>query len=358
MHQVRSTHRSFNVPGLGTFNVFKISTGGKHYPGLVRKFAPAAHNSADGSGFMTPLEMATHYSCDLVVNGSGWSSSWVRRGADIRDGVAYGELSNAGSSQDNGAVAYCVDGQLRFYEAALGHTAADMINDGAIHSWSWGPKIIENNAIHNYMASGGWGTTARAVKSGRTVLAQTLDGDLVVYQLYGISEKSGAGVDELASVLVKEGLRIAVVLDGGGSTQSAWGGKIAHASSDSVSRRITDGIGFMAPAANVMRIPAVNLSLRAPYTGGVRCSLVDGRVTIEGIATGVYKLPGSSQLTDPGALPMYIKHARPTGSGRASGGKTVVPVIRGGLLHTSSGYADGANNPDIYMEFDANYGLM
>lgn len=343
-------HGSFLSSGV-ICNTFILSTGGSHVPGAVGKRV----TTGGLTGFKTPLSFADDFGDPFVSNGSGWDTVTGRvRGPNFVDGVPTGSLSTGPTSQDNGAVAYCSDGQLRYYEAALGDSVSGMVSDGALFSWSWGPALVLNGAPYDYSISGGWGGLASSVKSARTVLGQLVSGDLFLLQCYGSSGQSGLSVPEVSSALSGFPLRIAVLLDGGGSTSSVWGGRVAHASSDPEDRKLPDTISFSGAKGNALYIPPVVVQGTGAYTGPLSVSLLEGEATVRGELRGS-RINGSEIVVPAGGLPPFVRTISASGAINFATGKTgLVGVTDGSALRIIHGYTDGANNPDVRFSFAAN----
>lgn len=294
------------------YSVIRVVTGGKLVPGLLGKaFAnDYEKQGTTGSAFVPPKETLRSAAARLgatgIINASGWRISGnigEMRGAQIKDGVIYHDFSS-GSNQDDGAIAIRKDGRLKYYSRSKGDTAASMVADGVVHSWSWGPALVVDGVKQNIATDPLW--SASNVLSAIQVIGQTQSGDIIIISGQGVSATSGVDLQTAADMAAAEGCYVAAMLDRGGSAQTELNGCPIMLSSDSESERpVPDFLYFSAPVVS----DVVSQDYVLPMTVSGRC-VVRARgksVTLTATFTGVSLADGSATDLGVGVVPKRFR---------------------------------------------------
>ena len=240
----------------------------------IRKIEPKAV-SASGTvplaGLLTPKQMSTESGYMSLVNSDACGGGSTQRinGLHIIDGVAKQDFGvQNGPLVGSGIEALLLmrDGTLRAARARHGKTAAQYVAEGAYSSFGYGPICVENGLLRDIMKPEFSGFTTEL--SARTILGQTMSGDFVIITVDGKSGSSGITGNTMGNLAVSEGCVIAVVLDGGGTTQTMWRGDVVHPSSDAAGQRTAMSyIAIAAPAANDYDSGPIPLPVKPGVTG-------------------------------------------------------------------------------------------
>ena len=247
---VRVTHEYLS----GTFDgqavqygLTRASSGG-FAPGVVTKiFAEDYEEQWSGGTFAPPKEaveaVARRVGGTVIANASGWNTTTGEmRGAQIKDGAIYHDLSS-GHWQDYAAIGIRVDGTLKTYTVFDGDSAASMVADGVVDSWSWGPPLIRDSGVYAAWDDPDWSSAWPAfdMLSARQILGQDASGAILLITVPGVSGSSGLTMQGAAQLALSHGCVEALALDAGGSTQTYYAGVVSRASSDaSGSRPVPD----------------------------------------------------------------------------------------------------------------------
>lgn len=154
------------------------------------------------------------------------SEQALGRGIQIADGVPYREWQEGTSATT--AFIYMRDGTYRVAtkaaDQAAGKLAKHWVNEGALWSvCAWYFAVIDGVAQ----------TLVDDEKSARTVIGMKKNGDWVIILVEGESGVYGIQYSQIPALCIAEGMHVAYILDGGGSTQAWWGNCYAVPSSDS-----------------------------------------------------------------------------------------------------------------------------
>lgn len=254
------------------YTVYTAHTLGSFRPGLVGKSFAANYEKlgTTGASFTPPRtnldNLPNPSGAGVIANASGWdTSSGEIRGGQILNGVAYHEMSLK-TWQDADSLGVTDSGEFRCYSARWGDTTSDMIADGVVHSWSWGPVLVREGVKQDLTSDPFWAPYLASISSAQ-ILGQTSAGDVKIVTVPGVSGVSGIGGSAVATLAFEEGLENAIALDRGGSCQTLVGGTYSNVSSDSGGRRsVPDGVFISAPPPGVVKSQWVPIPLRAGYT--------------------------------------------------------------------------------------------
>ncbi|MHA3682775.1 phosphodiester glycosidase family protein [Leucobacter sp. HY1908] len=168
----------------------------------------------------------------VVVNASGFDAvSGQIFGAQIKDGVAYGELDSASKSGAE-SIGFLADGTVKAYSALRGDTTAQMLADGVRDSFGFGPILVEDGVTFDLASSDYWGHGWNVSRSARNILGVDAAGNVILIQVEGRTDEYGLRANSIVDVAVAEGCVTAVALDGGGSVQAEVDGVRAMISTD------------------------------------------------------------------------------------------------------------------------------
>jgi exopolysaccharide biosynthesis protein len=164
--------------------------------------------------------MAADVGSIVAINGDYYgarSSGYV-----IRNGQLFRERS-AGSGQEDMVIWW--DGHSSIVNEGE-QSAADLMANGAVQTWSFGPALIKDgvvvvgNSSLPYHANTPNPRTAIAEVEPLHYLLVVVDGRT--------SASAGLTLQRLADLLAKFGVRNAYNLDGGGTTAMCWGDKVIN----------------------------------------------------------------------------------------------------------------------------------
>lgn len=195
------------------------TNGEKQYPFV---FVP---NGASG-GTMSTLTMVQTYGFYMGMNAGYFDAfqtgSRSPYGITIENGVLIEEDSSYFTS--NYTMTIDEDGQLGYAGTMdSGVTAQSVLNDGAI-SAILGLVPLVVNGVASGVESTWWSSTERAQ---RQIIGQYSNGDYCVITAEGRSYDSSSGftVTEAQNLCLNMGLQFAMMLDGGGSTETVIDGE-------------------------------------------------------------------------------------------------------------------------------------
>lgn len=265
--RVSHTNKVYSATG-STYTVIRIHTGGRFVPGLVGKsFGLGVRPSTSGPDLKppreSPREASKRLGSPVVFNASGWKTTGnvgELRGAQIWDGVVYHEPT-VNHWKESDTIGYTKRGELKCYSLyTSGDTTDDMLEDEVIHTWTFGPNLVVNGQKKD-LTGGFWGTFLQGT-SGRQVLGQTQDGDILLLTCRGVTGGNSLTGSQLQDLCLDEGFYNAYNLDGGGSTQTQVNGAAYTASSDSGGNRDVPDFGyFTVPVATPVIADEIPLPL-------------------------------------------------------------------------------------------------
>lgn len=232
------------APAGYSYAVTRARTGGRFVPGLVdKRYAndfDVANPTVTGASFIPGSERVDSYAVrtgsTVATNASGFKTSGnigEMRGAQIRNGKIFHdfEANNLdGSPQGIEGMGYRVDGKLKCYSALRGDTAATMVADGVVHSWSFGPNLVVEGVPQDLTLKN-WQYFLTEV-SARQIIGQSVSGDIIIITIVGKSGTIGIAGNDMVSLAVTEGCYNASTFDGGGSSQTYVQGFYTIPSSD------------------------------------------------------------------------------------------------------------------------------
>lgn len=281
---VVSYHTATNADGDEyEYEVYKILTG-SFVPGLVEKRFGEDYEDqgTSGSDFKPPREhldeLYARTGYGIIANSGGWVTSGEAEGeiegAQIKDGIIYHDFTVAQKGAE--AIGFRADGTSEVYTALEGTTAQDMVDDGVINSFSFGPILVRHGQMIDVEAEPLWGSFNTQV-SGRQILGQSEDGDIILITVKGVTGISGNRGNDNPKIAHEHGCYNAVMLDGGGSAQTLVSGEYYHKSSDGSGKRAVPG--FFAAHAIAPRQDTKFSTLGGTIEGNVE--IVPDQVTSE-----------------------------------------------------------------------------
>lgn len=312
----RDSVRTSFIQGKGTnlagvpyaYEVMRIHTNGQFIPGLLGKeFANDYQNQGTtGAAFIPPRVPIDQFykqkGGGVVANASGWrltGNIGEMRGAQIRNGIIYHDLSGA-NYQDCSAIGIRADGRLKAYSTLKGDTAASMVADGVVNSWSWGPAVVDDGEVMP-LTDPIWAGAIADGPSARQILGQSQTGDILLITVHGVTGSTGLTITEVGQFAYDLGCYVALVLDGGGSAQTLINGSYSHQSSDvSGFRDVADVIVFNTHVDSAMTTDWLDITLNAGYvkTGSYfRSKLVNGVVHLDGLVQPASGNFGTASVT-------------------------------------------------------------
>lgn len=358
-----TTERKAGTAPSGTFAYFltRVHTGGRFIPGLLSKAFAFDYEKAGTSGAAfkpTPealKDAQRRLGAPLIANGSGFRTETdpnpgEMRGAQIKDGIAYHGLSGI-HWQDFAAIGYRKDGSLKSYSIFDGDSAASMIADGVVHSWSWGPALMVGGVPTMFWADPNWSTMNTTSRSARTILGQTATGDIVLIIVEGVTGTSGITSIEAAELAEDEGLYTAHLLDGGGSAQANAGGLDIVRSSDATPRPVADFVIVKATLESNVDTGWIPMPLATGFTGTAEYRRFNGGGALRASITGA--CPEGATVLSAGPLPPEVRPSRSApGSVRFSGAYTGTAwVTESGNVGVSQQTGAARNNPEVYIQW-------
>ena len=163
-------------------------------------------------------EIAGRVDAILAVNGDYYGAR--NAGYVIRNGVLYRDRS-AGNED---LVMY-EDGTFAIIDESK-VSASQLIADGAVQVWSFGPGLVENGEI---MVSAKQEVGRAMASNPRTAIAYVEENHYLLVVADGrTGESDGLSLYELASFLCELGVQTAYNLDGGGSSTMVFLGKVVN----------------------------------------------------------------------------------------------------------------------------------
>lgn len=169
----------------------------------------------------------------LAINGA--AAGFNNRSYVIRDGIIH-----RASQLDEAPLEFRKDGTL-FIGYYGQRSAEQMIKDGTIHTFDYGPVLLRNGQTPDY-ASQSWFKNAR---EPRTAIGQRKPFEYIILTVDGRSKLSrGMSYMEMVNVFRELGVTQAYALDGGGSTTLYFDGKVINHPSDSRERPYSDILYF------------------------------------------------------------------------------------------------------------------
>lgn len=220
-----TTEKLYNASAQTYYYVVTIpqtrTDGSKQYPFV---FAP---NGSNG-GTMSTLTMMQNYNFYMGVNGGYFDNNETGSkkpyGITIQNGVLVREDADTYDwfKQNNYTLTIDENGELGYAEPmASGTTAQSLLHDGAISALLGLVPLVVNGQAST-VESPQWASTDR---SQRQIIGQKLNGDYVVITCEGRNYDSSKGftVSEARTLCVNMGLRFAMAVDGGGSTETVIG---------------------------------------------------------------------------------------------------------------------------------------
>ncbi len=240
----------------------------------IRKIEPKAVSSSGSiplAQLLTPKQMAAESGYMTLVNGDACGGGSTQRinGLHIIDGIAKQNFGvQTGPLVGSGIEALLLqrDGTLRAARATDNKTAQQYVSEGAIASFGYGPICVENGARRNINTSQFSGFSTEV--SARTILGQTASGEFVIIIVDGKSGSYGIAGNTIGDLALSEGCVIAIILDGGGTTQAMWRGDLIHPSTDAAGQRTAMSfLAVAAPTANDYDSGPVPIPVVAGVTG-------------------------------------------------------------------------------------------
>lgn len=222
----------------------------------------------------------------VLFNSSGYggSRSW---GPAIVEGVLYQEIQTGPRGSE--VLGFFADGTTKKYYGARGDTGAQMVAEGVQEAFSFGcflvedgvPRDVDNDPVFNTFAT----------ISARQILGVTEDGRVMLTTVQGVSSSSGLTGTATSNFAKDLGYYDAIMLDGGGSAQTAINGNVVMPSSDT-DERATVTYGELRVDIAKVSTGWKDVSLNA----GV-LSYADNRILKVKKEDGIVKLSGAVKLS-------------------------------------------------------------
>ena len=281
------------VPATFTYG----TTGGRRYshfrtfagrptPGLVTKRFATTDSQGTGTGLVPVRETLSSFAkrtgSPVLFNASGWKVSGnvgEMRGAQIRDGQVFHDFEDFDASPAGiDAIGFRADGTVGLYSKRWGDTAASMVEDGVVDSFSYGPVLVRDG-VSQQLSDPRWAYFITEVSS-RQIIGVNALGDFMATTVEGKSGESGLTGPECITLAASLGYHHAVLMDGGGSAQAQAGGiRVLPSSDEAGERAVPDALG-------------VNAALIDPEidTGWVDCVMGEGFVAHNGTPPQVRRI--------------------------------------------------------------------
>ncbi|PCN47022.1 hypothetical protein Csp2054_14360 [Curtobacterium sp. 'Ferrero'] len=226
------------------YAVTRVQTDGRFIPGLVDKRYGGDFDETNpdstGTAFIPPGErvdaFARRTGYPIATNASGWnvtSNFGEMRGAQIRNGKIFHDFERtdlSGSPAGIEGLGLLPDGRLKCYSALRGDTAASMVAEGVVHSWSYGPNLVVDGVAQD-LTQKNWQYFLTEI-SARTIIGQSETGDIILISTVGKTNSVGLTGNDMVALAVAEGCYNASTFDGGGSAQMYVQGLYPIPSSD------------------------------------------------------------------------------------------------------------------------------
>jgi len=262
---------------------------GRPMPDMVTKRFATSDNQGTGAELVptreTPASFARRTGAAVVANGSGWQVSGnvgELRGAQIFNGQIFHDFEDFDESPAGvDALGVKSDGTIAAYSQRWGDTAASMVDDGVIHSWSHGPVIVRDGSAEKFDDKR-WTYFVSEISARQIVGANAL-GELMITTVSGkTSDNVGLNAPGAASLAVSLGYEVAVLMDGGGSAQTRAGSTPVMVSSDS---------GHERPVPDAILVD-VDVTDRSADTGWIDGTVLPGFAANQGNSPQVRKRGG------------------------------------------------------------------
>lgn len=286
------------------YTVVTLHAGGSYRPGLLRKYldvttnAPAVLRAREHD-----IEIARDKTgATIIANQSGLvhiaefphaeGSQVLLRGAHVVNGVARQDFNNDDYWTGSEGYGILPNGQLKGYSKLRGDSVSDMVADGVTDSFCFGPIMVENGQARNL--SDRYWDDAMAIISSINFVGQKTNGDILIVQGPGVSNKSGATISQQRDIALREGCNFAISMDRGGSTQMFAGGAplvvssdLGYNTPDGYNKRLVADYAYTTVPVVSPRIgyPFELVTSLVPYVAG-RDAMIsvgpDGQVTFSG----------------------------------------------------------------------------
>lgn len=273
------------------YEVLRVKMGGQPFSNVFKKQFAGDYEKqgTSGTGFIPPLtspmDVFTANGYDVVANAGGWRTSGNVGeivGCQIMDGVIYHDFDSPSDPVLKGqqglwSMGFRADGFAKMYSVQNGDTAASMLADGVIDSFSFGPHLVVSGVQQDLESNPALGSFNTEV-SARQILGQSINGDIILITVYGKSGVYGIKGNQCSQLAASEGCHNAIMLDGGGSAQTVVSGDWAHPSSDALLTRPVAGfLSLRTRMANQHDTGWIPLTLNANWTQASDASAVSPR---------------------------------------------------------------------------------
>lgn len=177
--------------------------------------------------------IAQRYGAVFAVNGA--AAGFNSKSYVIRDGIIY-----RGTTLDCAPLEFKKNGTLFIGEYGK-RSAKQMVNEGTIHTYDFGPDLIINGKVAEYQSMA-WFHNGYAP---RTAVGQRTPYEYIIVVADGRSKTSrGMSFMDLVKVFQSRGVKWAYNIDGGGSTTLYYKNKVLNTPSDGRERNISDILYF------------------------------------------------------------------------------------------------------------------
>lgn len=189
-----------------------------------------------------------------AINGGGFSDKgqnstalWTGTGA-FPTGIIIsgGKLVYPKESVDNSKQYPGVAGITRNGYLIVGkHTIKELLNDGVTEALCFGPTLIINGEVQTLSDIDGRSIDSQGTDP-RTAIGQKADGSIVLLTIDGRQGlQAGATIGDVQKLMLAQGVKNAVNLDGGASTTLYYNGKVINSPSDKFGERTVPTIVYV-----------------------------------------------------------------------------------------------------------------
>lgn len=190
-------------------------------------------------GVAKPIEDFMGYG-DLVTSGPAHTQSEGFVGPIILDGIGYKDFTSPTSpkgleGRGTEVMGVRADGTAKIYSAYDGDTLQTMLTDGVKWTYGFAGAPVRDGVAQDLDGSGRY--VPFAFPSARQVIGVDADNKPMLLTIAGKSNYRGATLNETGLIAQEVGMVQAANMDGGGTVQSAFEGRVYQASTDTGQRR-------------------------------------------------------------------------------------------------------------------------
>lgn len=234
-------------------------------PGVIAKSLGNGYETEGKTGaqLIPPSETLRSYAARtgyaIAANADGWRTDGnvgEMRGPQIIDGEILHDFGDPTESVHQGieAVGIRADGTYKHYSVRDGDSAASMVADGVVTSFSYGPQVVRGGSERDISDS--YWSQFHTTLSARQIIGYTADGAFLIITVNGVSYASGIAGTDCGALALSLGAKDAWIMDNGGSAHTAIGHAYCMPSSDSACER---------PVPSAVLVNALPPSVASPW---------------------------------------------------------------------------------------------